>query len=90
MRLISGISSIKGVSGSANFKTEICLIFVTFMLFGRFSLYITNSRTFKILKGSNLVKSNLLLDRVVWINIIFVLSILYRRYILFFFLKVGP
>ena len=61
-----------------------------FMLSGRFSLYITGFRTFKILKDPNLAKFNLLLGRVVWINIIFVLGVLYRRYTLIFFLRVGP
>ena len=87
--LISGIFFIKGASGSAGFKTDIYLIFVIFMLSGRSSLYIISSRTFIILKGFSLTKSNLLLGRVVWINIIFVLSILYKRYTLFFFLKIG-
>ena len=88
--LMSGISSIKDASGSAGFKTKTWRIFMIFMLSGRFSLYVTGSRTFKILKGPNLKKSNLLLGRVVWINIIFVLGILYRRYTLFFFLRVSP
>ena len=35
------------------------------MLPGKFNLYITNPRTFKILKDSNLAKSNLLLNLVV-------------------------
>ena len=60
------------------------------MLSGRSSSYVTGSRIFKILKGSNLAKSNLSLSRVVRINIIFILDILYRRYTLFFFLRVGP
>ena len=59
------------------------------MLLGRSSLYVTNSRTFKILKGSNLAKSNLLLSRVIQINIIFVLNIFYRRYTLFLSLRVN-
>ena len=62
---MSGISSIKGASGSAGSKTETCLIFVIFMLSRRFSLYVTGPRTFKILKGPNLAKSNLLLGCVV-------------------------
>ena len=61
-----------------------------FMLSGRFSLYITGPRIFKILKGSSLAKFNLLLNCVVRINIIFILGILYRRYTLFFFLRVSP
>ena len=60
------------------------------MLSERSSLYVISSRTFKILKNSNLIKSNLLLGRVIQINIIFVFSIFYRRYTLFFSLKVGP
>ena len=79
----------RGVSGLVNFKTEIYLIFMIFMLFKRSSLYVTGSRTFIILKDLSLAKSNLLLGYVVWINIIFVLGILYRRYTLFFFLKVS-
>ena len=51
-----------------------------FMPSGRFSLYVISSRTFKILKDPNLVKSNLLFGLVAQINIIFVLSILYKRY----------
>ena len=81
MGLISGIFFIKGVSGSAGFKTETCLILMIFMLSGRSSLYMTGSRTLKILKSPNLAKSNLLLGCVIWINIIFVLGVYYRRYI---------
>ena len=87
---MSGISSIDSASGSTGFKTEICLILIIFILFKRFNLYITGSRTLKILKDSNLAKSNLLLSRVVWINIIFVLGVLYKRYTLSFFLRVSP
>ena len=61
-----------------------------FMLFGRSSLYVTEPKTFIILKDSSLAKSNLLLSRVVLINIIFILGVLYRRYTLFFFLRVNP
>ena len=60
------------------------------MLFGKFSLYIIGPRIFAILKNFNLVKFYLLLGLVVQINIIFVFSIFYKRYTLFFFLKVGP
>ena len=63
--LISGISSIKGASGSANFKTKIYLILMILMLFERASLYVISSKTFKILKGFNLAKSNLLLNYIV-------------------------
>ena len=77
---ISGISFIKGISRSTNFKTEMWQILVIFMLSGRSSLYITGPRTLYILKNSNLVKFNLLLGFVVWINVIFVFSILCRRY----------
>ena len=62
---MSGIFFIRSTSKLANFKTEIYLILITFMLFGRFSLYIISPRTFKTLKGSSLVKSNLLLNIVV-------------------------
>ena len=79
----------RGASGSASFKTKIYLIFMIFILSGKFSLYMTGSKTFIILKGSNLAKSNLLLGRVVRINIIFVLGVLCRRYTLSFFLRVG-
>ena len=87
---MSSIFSIKGASESANFKTETCLILMIFMLSGRSSLYVTGPKTFKILKGSNLAKFNLLLGYVVWINIIFILGILCRRYTLSLFLKVSP
>ena len=60
------------------------------ILSGRSNLYITNSRTLYILKDFNLAKSNLSLSFMVWINIIFMFSILYRRYTLFFFLRVNP
>ena len=60
------------------------------MLFGRFSLYIISFRTFKILKDFNLVKFNLSLSLVVYINIVFVFGILRKRYTLFFFLRVSP
>ena len=59
------------------------------MLSGRFSLYVTGPRTFKTLKDPNLVKSNLLLSLIIWINIIFMLGVFYRKYTLFFFLRVG-
>ena len=59
------------------------------MLSERSSLYVTGPRTFKILKGSNLVKSNLLLNLMILINIKFVLGILYRKYILFPPLRVS-
>ena len=62
---MSGMSFINGASKSANFKTETCLILVIFMLSGKSSLYIINFRTFEILNSSNLVKSNLLLGRVI-------------------------
>ena len=59
------------------------------MLSGRSSLYMTGPKTLKILKGSSLAKFNLLFSYVVLMNIIFILGVLYRRYTLFFFLKVG-
>ena len=62
---MSDIFFIKGASESANFKTKICLILVIFMLSKRFSLYVTDPKIFKILKDSNLAKSNLLFGRVV-------------------------
>ena len=86
---MSGIFFIRGASGSASSKTKIYLIFIIFMLFGRFSLYVINSRTFIILKGFSLAKFNLLLSRVVLINVVFILGVLYRRYILFLFLRVS-
>ena len=60
------------------------------MLSEKSSLYITGPRTLKILKGSSLTKFNLLLNYIIWINIIFVLGILYKKYILFLFLRVSP
>ena len=86
---MSDISFIKGASGSVNFKTETYLILMIFMLSERFNLYITGSRTLKILKNFNLVKFSLLLGLVIRINIIFVLGVLYKRYTLSFFLRVG-
>ena len=62
---MSDIFFIKGASGSAGFKTKIYLIFVIFMLSGRFNLYVTGSRTFKILKDPNLAKFNLSLSLVI-------------------------
>ena len=62
---MSGISFIKGASGSAGSRTKIYLIFIIFMLPKRSNLYVTNPRTFKILKDPNLAKSNLLLSRVI-------------------------
>ena len=55
----------RGASRSANFKTKICRILVILILSGRFSLYMINPKTLKILKGSNLMKSSLLLSFVV-------------------------
>ena len=62
---MSSILFIKGTSESTNFKTEICLILVIFMLSEKSSLYVTGFRTLKILKDPNLVKFNLLLGRVI-------------------------
>ena len=56
---------IRGASGSTKFKTEICCILVIRILSGRFSLYITGSRIFTILKGPNFVKSSLSLSFVI-------------------------
>ena len=62
---MSGISFIKGASGSTSFKIETCLILIIFMLSGRPSLYVISPRIFKILKDLNLAKFNLLLSLVV-------------------------
>ena len=62
---MSNISFIRDASKFTNFKTETYIILIIFMLSGRFSLYMTGPRTFKILKGPNLAKSNLLLSFVV-------------------------
>ena len=59
------------------------------MLSGRSSLYVISSKIFIILKGSSLAKFNLLLSFVVWTNVIFVFSVLYKRYTLFLFLRVS-
>ena len=59
------------------------------ILSGKFSLYIIGLKTFKILKGFSLIKSNLLLGLIVLINITFVFSVLYRKYTLFSSLRVG-
>ena len=59
------------------------------MLFGKSSLYVTGPKIFIILQGSSLAKSNLLLNCVILINIIFILGVLCRRYTLFSFLRVG-
>ena len=84
--LMSGIFSIRGTSRSTGFKTKTCLILVIFILSKRSNLYVTSPRTFKILKGFNLVKSNLLLGLVVQINIIFVLGVFCKKiYFIFFF-----
>ena len=88
--LMSSISSIRGTSGFPNFKTKIWWILVILMLSERSSLYVTNPKTFIILKDPSLVKSNLLLNLVVRINIIFIFGVLYRRYTLFFFSRVSP
>ena len=45
------------------------------MLSKKSSLYVTGSRTFKILKDPSLAKSNLLLNLMVLINIIFMFSV---------------
>ena len=87
---MSNIFSIRGAPGSTNFKTKIYRVLIILVLSRRSSLYITNPRTFKILKDPSLVKSNLLLSRVIQINIIFILGIFYKRYTLSLFLKVSP
>ena len=88
--MISGIFFIRSISRSANFKTKIWRIYISYVLSGRSSLYMISFRIFAILKGFNFVKFNLLLSLVVQINIIFMFNIFYRRCILFFFLRVGP
>ena len=55
----------RGAPGFNNFKTKIWRILVILMLSGKSSLYVTSSKTFIILKGLSLVKSNLLLGFVV-------------------------
>ena len=60
------------------------------MLSERFTLYVTSPGIFIILKNLNFIKSNLSLGLVVRINVIFVFSVLYRRYTLFLFLRVSP
>ena len=60
-----GIFFINGASRSTGFKTETYLILIIFILSEKSSLYITSPRTFKILKGPNLAKFNLLLNRVI-------------------------
>ena len=86
---MSGIFSITSASRSAGFKTKTCLILIIFILSGRSSLYITGPRTLKILKNSNLAKFNLLLGRVIQINIIFIFGVLYKKYTLSSFLRVS-
>ena len=54
------------------------------MLSGRSSLYVTNSRIFKILKDSSLAKFNLLLSHVVLINVIFVFRVFFLEDTLYF------
>ena len=76
MGLISGIFFIRDVPGSTNFKTKIWRILIIYILLGRFSLYITGSRTFTILKDSSFIKSNLLLSLMFRIKIIFVFGVL--------------
>ena len=60
------------------------------MLSGKSNLYVTNPRILKILKGSNLAKSNLSLNYVIQINVIFIFSVYFKKYTLSFFLKVSP
>ena len=86
---MSGIFFIRGASGSTNFRTKISWIYVILILSEKSSLYIISSKTFIILKGFSLAKSNLLLNLVIRINIIFVFSIFYKKYILFPFLRVS-
>ena len=50
----------------------------------------TNPKTFKTLKNPNFAKSNLLLGLIIYINIIFMFSVFYKRYALSLFLKVSP
>ena len=87
--LMSGTSSIRGISGSTNSKTETWRIFIIYMLSGKSSSYITRPKIFIILKGSSLIKSNLLLGLMIWINVIFMFSIFFKRYTLSFSLRVG-
>ena len=60
------------------------------MLSEKSNLYVTSPKTFIILKGFSLAKFNLLLSYVIQINIVFVLSVYYKRYTLSPFLRVGP
>ena len=55
----------------------------------KFSLYITSPRTLTILKDPSFAKFNLSLSLMVWINIILIFNILYRRYTLFLSLRVS-
>ena len=80
----------RGASGSTNFKTKIYLILIIFILSGRSSLYMTDPKTLIILKYLSLAKSNLLLNLVIQINIIFMLDILYKKYTLSLSLRVDP
>ena len=54
------------------------------------NLYIIGYRAFTILKDFSFAKSNLLLDLVIQINIIFIFGILYKKYTLSLFLRVSP
>ena len=59
------------------------------MLSERFSLYIINPRNFTILKNSSLAKSNLSLNLIIWINIIFIFSVFFQKVYLSLFLRVS-
>ena len=86
---MSSIFFIRDAPGSANFKTKIWRIYVIRMLSGSFSLYITGPKILTILKNFSFVKFNLLLGLTILISIILILSVLYRKYTLFLFLRVS-
>ena len=87
---MSSIFFIRNASKSANFKTKIWRIYITRILSEKSSLYVISPRTFTILKSFSFREFNLSLSLIIWINIIFIISILFKRYTLFLFFKAGP
>ena len=88
--LMSGISFIIGVAGSADSNIEICYIYKIFMRSGSSNSYINDPNIFVIRNNPNFAKSNLLFGLIIQMKVILVLGIYRKRYTLSPFLRVGP
>ena len=86
---MSGISFITSKSGSTDSSTEIYYIYNILIYSESFNLYISGPNTFAIQNSSNFIKSNLSLGLVIWIKVILILDIYYKRYNLSLFFRIS-